>query len=73
MDYKGIELLRAANQELERQVTRMRAAYNLQQKEIIFWKSIVASEFPEHSMETFERNVQEVRNAHRKLNEDSGS
>lgn len=73
MDPKGIELLRAANQELERQLRRMRSAYDLQQKEIIYWKGFVISEYPESHVEHFEAEVKALREAHHKLYEDSSN
>jgi len=53
--------------ECEREVIRLRSAYQLQQKEIIYWKGFVESEYPESSLEHFENEVKAIREAHYRL------
>lgn len=67
MDAKEIQLLKDTITALERQVIRMRSAYALQQKEVVYWKSFAISEFPESHVEHFEAEVQAIRDAHNRL------
>ena len=67
MDAKETQLLKDTIVALERQIIRMRSAYALQQKEIVYWKSFVYSEYPEDHVESFEREVQVIRDAHNRL------
>ena len=67
MDAKEIQLLQDTVVALERQVIRMRSAYALAQKEIVYWKSFAYSEYPEDHVESFEREVQAIRDAHNRL------
>ena len=67
MDAKEIQLLKDTVTALERQVIRMRSAYALAQKETVYWKSLVASEYPEDHVEHYERQVQVIRDAHNRL------
>jgi len=67
MDSKEIQLLEDTITALERKVIRMRSAYALQQKEIVYWKGFVVSEFPESQLEHFEAEVKAIRDAHNRL------
>ena len=67
MDSKEIQLLKDTITALERQVIRMRSAYALAQKEAVYWKGFVISEYPEPHVESFEREVQKIRDAHNRL------
>jgi hypothetical protein len=67
MENTEIQLLKDTVAALERQVIRMRSAYALSQKETVYWKSLVASEYPENHVEHFERQVQVIRDAHNRL------
>lgn len=57
--------------ECEREVIRLRSAYQLQQKEIIYWKGFVYSEYPEDHVENFENEVKAIREAHYRLADSS--
>ena len=67
MDATEIQLLKDTITDLERQVIRMRSAYALQQKEIVYWKGFVISEYPEDHVESFEAEVRKIRDAHNRL------
>jgi hypothetical protein len=67
MDAKEIQLLKDTVTALERQVIRMRSAYALAQKEIVYWRGFAYSEYPESHVELFEKEVQVIRDAHNRL------
>lgn len=67
MDAKEIQLLKDTITALERQIIRMRSAYALAQKESVYWKGFVISEYPESHVESFEAEVQKIRDAHNRL------
>ena len=67
MDQKEIQLLKDTVTALERQVIRMRSAYALAQKEAVYWKGFVISEYPESHVDQFEAEVQAIRDAHNRL------
>jgi hypothetical protein len=67
MDSKEIQLLKDTITALERKVIRMRSAYALAKKEIVYWKGFAISEYPKSHVKHFEAEVQAIRDAHNRL------